>query len=151
MMKRLLTAPALPLMFAIIPLMAAGSLRAQTPAAATAITVTFDTGGKSGVVMAALYDEAAYAGRGAPLQRERADAADGAARIAFPAVSPGRYAVKAFLDVNGDGKLNRNPFGMPTEPFGFSNGAVPRMGEPGWDEAGFDAPAGAVAHAIALR
>lgn len=151
MMKRLLTSPALPLLFAVIPLMAAGSLRAETQPNAAAITVAFDTGGKTGAVLAALYDEASYTGRGAPIQRERAETVDGSARMSFPAVTPGRYAVKAFLDVNGDGKLNRNPLGMPIEPFGFSNGAEPRMGEPGWDEAGFDAPAGAVAQTISLR
>jgi uncharacterized protein (DUF2141 family) len=71
--------------------------------------------------------------------------------VTFTAVKPGRYAVRAFLDLNGDGKLNRNPLGMPTEPFGFSNGAVPHGGAPGWDEASFDAPAGAVVQTIALR
>ena len=42
-----------------------------------------------------------------------------------------------YVDLNGDGKMNTNPFGMPTEPFAFSNNAVGNMGPAGWDRAGF--------------
>ena len=35
-------------------------------------------------------------------------------------VKAGSYAVAIFHDVNGDGTLNRNSFGIPKEGFGFS-------------------------------
>ncbi len=32
----------------------------------------------------------------------------------------GRYVIAAFQDLNGNGELDRNFFGVPTEPYGFS-------------------------------
>ena len=32
----------------------------------------------------------------------------------------GRYVIAAFQDMNGNGELDRNFFGVPTEPYGFS-------------------------------
>ena len=34
---------------------------------------------------------------------------------------PGRYAVAAYQDVNGNGELDKVPPGIPTEPYAFSN------------------------------
>ncbi len=34
---------------------------------------------------------------------------------------PGEYAVCLYQDENSDGKLNTGAFGIPKEPFGFSN------------------------------
>jgi uncharacterized protein (DUF2141 family) len=42
----------------------------------------------------------------------------------------GAYAVSAFHDVNNNGKLDTNPFGMPKEPYGFSNNARGTFGPP---------------------
>ena len=50
-------------------------------------------------------------------------AAEGAVRFIFADVTPGAYAVAAFHDADGDGALNQNVVGMPTEGHGFSNGA----------------------------
>lgn len=36
-------------------------------------------------------------------------------------VPPGNYAIAAYHDENGDGRLDRNGVGIPTEPYGFSN------------------------------
>ncbi|KPQ20083.1 MAG: hypothetical protein HLUCCX10_00515 [Algoriphagus marincola HL-49] len=33
----------------------------------------------------------------------------------------GKYAITAYHDENGDGKMSKNPFGYPTDRFGFSN------------------------------
>jgi uncharacterized protein (DUF2141 family) len=43
--------------------------------------------------------------------------------------------VKAFHDVNDDGKMNLNPFGVPIEPVAFSNNAPANMGPAGWERA----------------
>jgi uncharacterized protein (DUF2141 family) len=44
-------------------------------------------------------------------------------RFVFPQVPPGTYAVAVFQDVNGNGRLDRTPLGLPLEPYGFSNDA----------------------------
>ena len=59
----------------------------------------------------------------------------GKIRFVFTGLAPGDYAVAAFHDADADGKLAQNIVGMPTEGFGFSNGAVGFMGPPGFDEA----------------
>jgi uncharacterized protein (DUF2141 family) len=63
---------------------------------------------------------------------------------------PGRYGIKLFHDVDGDGKMGMNPFGMPTEPFAFSNSAPAQFGPAKWDAAAFDVAAPATAHTIKL-
>ncbi len=41
-------------------------------------------------------------------------------RIVFEDVAPGTYAIAAFQDENGNGRLDRTGLGLPTEPYGFS-------------------------------
>ena len=62
-------------------------------------------------------------------------AAPGTVRFVFTDVAPGAYAVAAFHDADGDGDLATNFLGMPTEGFGFSNGAVGFMGPPSFADA----------------
>lgn len=45
-------------------------------------------------------------------------------------VEPGDYALAIFHDVNGNGKIDTKLFGIPTEPYGFSNNIRPRMSAP---------------------
>lgn len=50
---------------------------------------------------------------------------------------PGTYAIKAFHDANGNGELDTNLIGIPTEPYGFSNGQAGRFGPPSFEAASF--------------
>ena len=50
----------------------------------------------------------------------------------------GRFAVGVYQDINADGDLNRNRFGIPTEPFAFSNNAKGTRGPPSFDQAAVD-------------
>ena len=43
-------------------------------------------------------------------------------------------AIRLFQDLDGDGELDKNAFGIPTEPFGFSNDPVIRFGPPSTKE-----------------
>ena len=63
----------------------------------------------------------------------------------------GDCAIKIYHDVNGNGKLDTNMIGIPTEPFGFSNGAKARFGPPGFDEARFDLDAGVNTQEIVME
>lgn len=62
-------------------------------------------------------------------------AAAGSVRVVFTDLPPGDYAVAAFHDADGDGELATNILGMPTEGYGFSNGARGFMGPPRFDAA----------------
>jgi uncharacterized protein (DUF2141 family) len=63
----------------------------------------------------------------------RGAAAAGTVELRIRDVEPGDYAVAAFQDLNGNGRIDR-PFFFPTEPYGFSNGAG-RRGPPRFDAA----------------
>ena len=93
---------------------------------------------QKGAIMLGLYDSEDAYNKGTSMNGARvvADKAEVAAIIeGLPA---GRYAIKAFHDIDGDGKMSSNPFGMPTEPFAFSNNAKGEMGPAKWADAAFD-------------
>jgi len=54
--------------------------------------------------------------------------------VRFADIPAGIYAVQAFQDRNGDGKLNRTFIGIPREPIGFSRNPRLRYGPPSFDE-----------------
>ena len=113
------------------------------------LTLTFETGAETGAVLVALYDsEAAYEG-GAPARVAQVDVAAGQREAVFD-LPAGTYGMKAVHDVNGNGKMDVNPFGMPSEPFAFSNHAVGHMGPAKWDRARFEV-SGATAQTIRIR
>ncbi len=49
----------------------------------------------------------------------------------------GNYAISMYHDVNGDGKCNLNFFGIPTEPYGFSNNFRPKLSAPNFNDCNF--------------
>jgi uncharacterized protein (DUF2141 family) len=44
-------------------------------------------------------------------------------RFTFAEVPAGTYAIAVFQDMNGNGRLDRTPLGLPLEPYGFSKEA----------------------------
>lgn len=106
---------------------------------------------QKGAVMFGVYDSEDAYNKGTSINGARvvADKADLAATIeGLPA---GRYAIKAFHDIDGDGQMSSNPFGMPTEPFAFSNNAKGAMGPATWADAAFDVNAGATKITITIK
>ncbi|GAA0647098.1 DUF2141 domain-containing protein [Brevundimonas lenta] len=130
-----------------LTLLAAPAAFAQ-PADAS-VTLTFETGARSGRVMVALYDSEASYTSGSPVATAAVDAS-GSVVAVFDNLPAGDYAMKSFHDVNGDGQMNTNPFGMPTEPYAFSNNAVGNMGPASWDRARFTV-SGDTAQTISIR
>ena len=49
----------------------------------------------------------------------------------------GEYAIAAHHDIKMAGKMSRNLFGVPSEPYGFSNGAIAKWGDPNFSDASF--------------
>ena len=66
----------------------------------------------------------------------KVDPGSGAA-ASIGTLPPGKYAASAFQDLNGNGQLDANFIGIPTEPFAFSSGAVGFMGPPKFEQARF--------------
>jgi uncharacterized protein (DUF2141 family) len=118
------------------------------PAGKLTLTVTGIKEAK-GALMIAVFDEDTY-GKGKPVAASAVPVTGVTASTTID-LAPGRYGIQMFHDVDGDGKMGTNPFGMPIEPFGFSNNAPAQFGPAAWKDAAFDVPAGASAHAIALN
>ena len=72
-------------------------------------------------------DEVAAAGR------EPARA--GTVRFVIDDLAPGRYALTAFHDENGNDDLDTNLLGIPKEGYGFGNDAKATFGPPGFEAA----------------
>lgn len=105
----------------------------------------------SGTVRAGLYREpATFRKEDKAVEIAQASAAPGAITLTFRNLPPGRYAIMAYHDENGDGQLNRR-FGMfPTEGYGLSNN--PQVaGPPAFDDSAFEVAAPETAITIDLR
>jgi len=118
-------------------------------ATAEPVTFQFETGQRTGVIMLAIYDSAQTYGGGRPVVAEALPVTAGVSEITLD-LPVGDYGMKAFHDVDGDGRMNTNPFGMPTEPYAFSNNAVGNMGPASWDRARFSV-SGATTQTITIR
>lgn len=123
----------------------------ETPAPAT-LTITFQGITRtSGEIRGQLFaSEAAWGGKGEAVAVFAIPVTGASVSTTVPGLAPGRYAVKAFHDVDGDGKMGANPFGMPTEPFAFSNDAKGAFGPAAWADAAFEVAPGEAAAAITI-
>jgi uncharacterized protein (DUF2141 family) len=57
--------------------------------------------------------------------------------VAINSVPYGDYAIAIYQDVNGNGKFDTNFFGIPKEPYAFSNNKVPLFSEPSFEKCKF--------------
>lgn len=125
--------------------MALAALQLAAPAANAAskpgdVTVQLlDVASGKGRLMVSLCDKASFLRRCASSQSTRAKR--GNAVVTFRGVKPGRYAVMAFHDENGDGRMGRTSIGAPSEGYGFSRDAKGTAGAPAFDQAAINVPA----------
>ncbi len=108
------------------------------------------TGGSDGVARGSVFaSEADWLKR--PLgAADGAFGADGVARLVFSGLEPGWIAVSVFHDEDGDGELDTNFIGIPSEPVAASNNPSARFGPPSWEDSRFELPEGGVEITIAL-
>lgn len=77
-------------------------------------------------------DQKVYIGREFPVKNR------GSQILKLENIPYGEYAIAAHHDQKNSGKMKRNLFGVPTEPYGFSNGAIAKWGDPEFSQAAFD-------------
>lgn len=124
---------------------------AQDAGASLALTFT-GLDAQEGAVMGVLFDsEDAYNGTGAPVRQIMISADKAELATVLSGLKPGRYAIKSFHDLDGDHQMSSNPYGMPIEPFAFSNNATGNMGPAKWADAAFDVKPGANTHSITIK
>ena len=73
------------------------------------------------------------------------------ATLKLPPIAFGTYAIAVFHDINGNGKLDKSGFGIPTEPYGFSKNARGSFGPPSFQSAAFEVSDAAVDLDIRVR
>lgn len=73
------------------------------------------------------------------------------AKVTFPDLPPGTYAMASYHDENGNGKFDKTLIGLPDEGLGFSNGAWIKLGPPSFKDAAIELGADAKTAVISLR
>lgn len=63
----------------------------------------------------------------------------------------GSYAIAIFHDLNGNGELDKNTLGIPTEPYAFSNNPRAKWRAPAYEECRFEFRQPKLALAIELK
>lgn len=127
-------------MFRTVILSAAilSGLAVQSQAADLAVTVT---GAKpaSGQFLLSVFDRSEAWMKQPVTSKNLTVTPEGTATATFDLAS-GTYAVALTHDANGNGKMDTNALGIPTEAFGFSNRARARFGPPAFRKATFNLP-----------
>jgi uncharacterized protein (DUF2141 family) len=101
-------------------------------------TLTIELNGfenASGTALVALVDARQFLKSGG--HHQSAPIQGGRATVIFQEVAPGQYAIQAYHDKNGNRKLDTGLFGIPKEPYGFSNNARNPFGPPKFDDVKF--------------
>lgn len=93
---------------------------------------------RRGAIRVGLFDSAeTFAKEGKMLQGRALDLGTGVTSVIFEGLDPKAYAIAVYHDANGNAKMDRNFFGVPTEDYAFSNNAAGLFGPPPFDEAKF--------------
>jgi len=128
----LLAAPSLAIALAL------GDAPPPAPAPSASLVVEVDgLRGGAGTFRAWLY----ASGDGFPVRPEKAlrrlavPISGSRANVVFDGLSPGSYAVAAYHDENGNGRLDVDALGLPSEGLASSNDARGFMGLPSFDDA----------------
>ena len=113
-------------------------LGARALASAANLTVTVkDVRNTTGTVLVAVYDQSGFGKPELAKAKQKAGANAGEVKFVFQSLPAGKYAEAAIHDENGNGKLDRNSLGVPTEGYGFSNDAQGTAGRPNFNQAAF--------------
>jgi len=105
-------------------------------------TLTIEVTGlepSKGNILLSLYNKADGFPESAEATYQTASMPVKAGKVSIPLlkIPNGTYAVAFFHDVNGNGKMDYNFFGLPTEGYGFSNNAMGKLGPPSFKAASF--------------
>jgi uncharacterized protein (DUF2141 family) len=147
---------ACPPAFALLPVLATALMLAAAPGQAQAAELELELSGfagqpgQQGQLLVAVYADPAQWLKKAVAARRVAVApdADGKLLLRLTELPEGPLAVSVFQDLNGNGRLDANPMGMPLEPFAFSRQAQGMFGPPSFDQARLEP--GTARHAIRL-
>lgn len=130
--------------------MAAQAATVKSPKSTLTLEISgFDQ--TKGQVMVALFNNESGYEDEKPFRGETVAVSSNTVKVKFKKLHMGQYAFKLFHDANGNGELDTDGFGIPSEDYYFSNDASDPFSAPEWDEAKFRMPHGRVTKAINLE
>lgn len=99
------------------------------------LKINFSSKGKKGILYVAVYDNEADFMKN-KLQKLQLDMTNGEnAQLKIENLVEGKeYAITSFLDENDNKTLDKNAFGLPVEPYGFSNNTKGFFGPPSYEK-----------------
>jgi uncharacterized protein (DUF2141 family) len=125
---------------AIFALAGLCALPAQSAEHSLEVTLTGVKDARGQVRVGLYADPKTFRKEAQALAVQTAPAAEGEVRVRFAGLAPGRYAIMAYHDEDGNGELNRRLGMFPTEGYGLSNNPKV-MGPPAFDDSAFELPA----------
>ena len=114
------------------------ALYAHAEAGAETLTIIVEEirEAKGTIYAEVLAGRAQFDGNGEAAQFEL-QAVAGSMTLVAEDLPAGEYAIRVMQDVNGNEELDTNWFGVPTEPWAFSNNAKGSFGPPSWADVRF--------------
>lgn len=98
------------------------------------LTLNFEvTKHDKGQILFALYDSKQNHMKES-LKTSNAKVENKKAKVSIQNLAEGDYSFSYFHDLDSSGKLNTNWIGIPTEPYGFSNGKKGKFGPPDFED-----------------
>ncbi len=120
----------------LIPAASFGEDASSTAAAGTLRVTVTGIESAEGTVRLALFDSEETFTREA-VEGGLVPAAESSVVWELEGLAPGEYGIAVHHDLNDNGKMDTRIFGIPKEPYGFSNNVRGRMGPPKWKLAKF--------------
>jgi uncharacterized protein (DUF2141 family) len=122
------------------------------PAQAASLTIKLvGISDRGGTILVSAFDEQGFPPGSKPLAATRFPATPGEMTVTLDNLPAGWVGVRVLQDLNGNGQMDFSMGVFPTEPYGFSNNPVIKMGPPAWDDLKFDLKPGANAISIKIH
>jgi uncharacterized protein (DUF2141 family) len=120
---------------AIIGLLAITSFRTEEKGS---LQVSLSNIKKSGKIHVALYKKCEDFPNEKFMVKSLTNECSGSCSFQFESVPYGEYAIAIYQDVNNNDKLDTGMFGIPSEPFAFSNNFQPKFSGPSFEKCRFE-------------
>ncbi len=124
------------ILLSVLSLFLPDELRLATPEKASLKVEVQNVRVQKGVVYVALFRSGNNFPQGKPMEGRKLDIGGNSVHTTF-SVEPGDYAIAVYHDENGNGKMDKRMFGIPKEPYGFSNNYRPTMSAPKFGDCKF--------------
>lgn len=99
---------------------------------------------ESGIISIGVYNtKESFPKQDARIEGKFVSVEEAKAGVSFT-LEPGTYAIGIYHDLNSNNELDKGAFGMPSEPYAFSNNKYASMGRPDYEKAQFTVESGTV-------